>query len=73
VIPTPSPPQKSYDKLIVNMHDSDHGWCDSVVRVKGPWKVLAEEHSEGGANILKYWIGPTKERVGFLSGLGEGP
>jgi len=39
--------QKGCDKLIVNMPDSDHGWCDSVVGVVGPWETPAEEDRRG--------------------------
>jgi len=30
-------------KLIVNMVDSDHGMCDTVVRVSGSWEAESEE------------------------------
>ena len=61
-------PQKGCDKPIVNMPGSDHEWRDSIVRVVGPWEAPAE-----GANSLEHWTGPTRGRVGFSSGPGEGP
>ena len=35
--------QEGYDRLIVNQPDSDHKWCDSVVRLIAPWEATIEE------------------------------
>ena len=40
-------PQKDYNKLIVNLANSDHGWRDYVVRIEGPWEALVEKDRGG--------------------------
>ena len=35
-------PEGGYDKLIVNMVDSDHDMRETVVRVTGPWEARSE-------------------------------
>ena len=34
--------RSSWQKLIVNLVDNDHGWNGIVVRVFGPWKAVSK-------------------------------
>ena len=57
--------QSGYEKLIVNMGDSDHGMRDTVVRVSGPWEAESEEECEA---IPTTWnLGPLARGGATLS------
>ena len=49
-------PEGGYDKLIVNMVDSDHDMRETVVRVTGPWEV--ELKSERGTTLTTWNLSP---------------
>ena len=60
-------PQNGWEKIIINMVDSDHGMRDTVVRVTDPWE--AESKDEHGAIPITWNLGPIAWREASLSAI----
>jgi len=48
--------------MIVNLMNSDHGWCETIIQVSGAWEAAAQKDH---GFVLMAWNQGTLQHGGF--------